>query len=99
MKAFELFAGAGGLALGTKPAGFTHEVLVEWNEYACATLRRNGWSGVFDQDVRGLDFTPWRERIQLLAAGAPCQPFSLGGKHAGDGDARNMFPQVIKAVR
>jgi DNA (cytosine-5)-methyltransferase 1 len=37
--------------------------------------------------------------LDLLAAGAPCQPFSLGGKHAGDGDARNMFPQVFEAVR
>lgn len=37
--------------------------------------------------------------LGLLAAGAPCQPFSLGGKHAGNGDKRNMFPQVFEAVR
>jgi len=39
------------------------------------------------------------ERVDLLAGGAPCQPFSLGGRHRGDGDGRNMFPEVFRAIR
>ena len=46
MKSIELFAGAGGLALGTAHAGFHHTIVVEKNANACATLRRNHGAGV-----------------------------------------------------
>ena len=103
----ELFTGAGGLALGVANAGFKHQAVIEWNTDACDSLRRNasrvpqmaGWP-VTEGDVREYDFSKHsRESIRLLAAGAPCQPFSLGGKHRGDSDSRNMFPQVFRAVR
>lgn len=37
----ELFAGAGGLALGMEKAGFHHLLLNEFDHYACQTLRCN----------------------------------------------------------
>jgi len=102
----ELFTGAGGLALGVAKAGFSHLAVIEWNHDACETLRRNANSvreisnwPVFERDVRDFDFAPFSGRTNLIAAGAPCQPFSLGGKHRGDADSRNMFPQVFRAVR
>lgn len=102
----ELFTGAGGLALGVARSGFSHLGVFEWNSDACDSLRANstyvpemhGWP-VIEGDVRGADFESYRGRVQLLAAGAPCQPFSLGGKHRGDADDRNMFPEVFRAVR
>ncbi len=102
----ELFTGAGGLALGVASAGFKHRAVIEWNADACESLRRNatrvpemsGWP-VTEGDVRNYDFSQHGDSIRLLAAGAPCQPFSLGGKHRGDSDSRNMFPQVFRAVR
>jgi 16S rRNA G966 N2-methylase RsmD len=39
MKSLELFAGAGGLALGTARAGFMHQGVFEWNPHACTTIR------------------------------------------------------------
>ncbi len=95
----ELFCGAGGLALGVEVAGFEHLALVEFNKHACATIRRNRDWPLFEMDVRGFDFRPYADRVDLLAAGAPCQPFSLGGRHRGDEDGRNMFPEVFKAIR
>lgn len=49
--------------------------------------------------VVGVDWTPLAGKVALLAAGAPCQPFSLGGSHKGDEDPRNLFPEVMRAAR
>jgi DNA (cytosine-5)-methyltransferase 1 len=105
----ELFTGAGGLALATHSAGFRHAGLFEWNEDACNTLRANAirkavsglsnWKELVTQgDVSIVDFSKY-QGIDLVAGGPPCQPFSLGGKHGGMEDKRDMIPQFIRAVR
>lgn len=106
MKTIELFAGAGGLALGTANAGFEHDAVLEWDHDACDTIRENQRRGVkpvsswplHEVDVRKFDFRP-REGVDLIAGGPPCQPFSIGGKHRGPNDKRNLFPEVVRAVR
>ena len=106
LRSIELFTGTGGLALGIARAGFTHELLVDIDKHAVATLEENRgrveemreWH-VLCEDVARIDYRPHADRIDLLGAGAPCQPFSLGGKHHGDRDARNMFPEVLRAAR
>ena len=102
----EMFTGAGGLALGLAEAGFDHLAIIEWDKHACASIRRNqralphvAFWPLYEMDVRRFDFKPYAERTSLLAAGVPCQPFSLAGKHAGSRDDRNMFPEVMRAVR
>lgn len=96
----ELFTGAGGLAMGIARAGFEHLAVVERDHDACETLRENlpQWP-IYETDSREFDLRPYAGKVNLLAAGAPCQPFSLGGKHAGDADSRDMFPEVFRAVR
>ncbi len=104
MRSMELFAGAGGLALGIAKAGFRHDAVVERDQNACGTIRENKRRGVvdwplFETDVRSFDYSTYPKGIDLLAGGPPCQPFSIGGKHRGYGDNRNMFPETIRAVR
>lgn len=107
MKSLELFTGAGGLALGIERAGFHHVALVEYNRDACQTLRLNSGGAclrgatwpIHEMDVREFTYEPWAGKIDLLAGGPPCQPFSIAGKHAGDTDRRNMFPEVFRAAR
>ena len=106
LRSAELFTGTGGLALGIARAGFTHELLVEIDKHALGTLEENrprvaemrDWT-IAPMDVAEVDYGPHAGRIDLLAAGTPCQPFSFGGKHRGHRDARNLFPQVFRAVR
>jgi site-specific DNA-cytosine methylase len=105
----EIFAGAGGLAIGLYSAGFTDAFFYEIDEHSCETLSHNicsqspTLSGVVHQfDVTGLRDFRWRRLrlpVRLLAAGSPCQPFSLGGKHLADQDGRNLFPQILRAMR
>lgn len=107
MRSVELFSGCGGLALGIARAGFKHAKLVEWNADACATLALNQTNGVeyvrdwpFTRgDVRAVDWSDVNGEIALVAGGPPCQPFSIGGKHKGNGDSRDMWPEAIRAVR
>jgi DNA (cytosine-5)-methyltransferase 1 len=106
LRSVELFAGAGGLALGVSQAGFRHEAVVEWDHDACETIRANqgirlkhvrDWK-LEEENVRTFNFKAIPEDIDLLAAGVPCQPWSIGGKHRGFEDDRNLFPDTIKAV-
>src|SRR4051812_46757979 len=107
MNCVELFTGAGGLALGLSKAKFVHRSLVEWDEDACGTLEENKQRGVLDMarwpihhaDVRDFDFESLDGPTDLIAAGVPCQPFSIGGKHRGHEDERNMFPELVNVVR
>ena len=104
MRSIELFTGAGGLALGAHRAGFRHLAVVERDHDSCDTLRLNRGRGLVawpieERDVATVAYAGYPQGLDLLAGGAPCQPFSLGGKHAGEADARNMFPQVFRAVR
>jgi len=106
-RSLELFVGAGGLALGAARAGFEHVAALDWDENACHTLRRNKAAGVdhvrcweiIEVDVREHDFTQYGGSVDVVFGGPPCQPFSIGGKHRGHEDERNMFPQAVRAIK
>lgn len=106
MRSVELFTGCGGLAMGLAQSGFHHEAMVEFNDDAVETVKYNRRRGIKHvrswpiecADVRTID---WRKYvgIDLVAGGPPCQPFSIGGKHAGHGDTRDMWPEAVRAIR
>ncbi|TAZ83279.1 DNA (cytosine-5-)-methyltransferase [Rhizobium ruizarguesonis] len=99
-RVLELCAGAGGLALGLERAGFEHVALIEFNKHAAATLRRNrhDWN-VVEEDVRKVDFTEYRNRVDLLAGGLPCTPFTTVGEKKGKRDENDLLMEGVRAVR
>lgn len=96
----ELFAGAGGLALGLEQAGFDGLAYVEMNGDACETLRRNrpSWN-VIEGDVHEIDFRQYDGQVDLVSGGFPCQAFSMAGKRLGFGDIRGtLFAEIIRCA-
>ncbi|EFV14153.1 DNA cytosine methyltransferase [Segniliparus rugosus] len=106
IRGVELFAGGGGLLLGSSLAGVRHELAVERDRWACDTLRANAAAGhplvrglrVLCDDVRSADWSGFEDGVDLVAGGPPCQPFSLGGKARAADDSRDMFPALAEAI-
>lgn len=104
MRTLEMCAGAGGQALGLHLAGAEHTALIELDPYACATLRENnerlnlGWGPVLEEDLRLFaknQASAYRGKIDLVAGGVPCPPFSKAGLQLGDEDDRDLFPTAL----
>lgn len=97
----ELFAGAGGLALGLEKAGIKCKALNEIDKWACQTLRKNRpkWN-VLEGDVREYDFSKYKGEVDVVTGGFPCQAFSYAGKKLGLKDARGtLFYEFARAVK
>lgn len=97
----ELFAGAGGLALGMEKAGFESVLLNEIDKHACATLMQNRphWNVVCG-DISHIDFSEYKNKIDILSGGFPCQAFSYAGKKLGFEDTRGtLFFEFARAVK
>ncbi len=98
----ELFAGAGGMALGFEQAGLKTIGLIEIDKDACETLRKNRprWE-VLQQDVADVDFSQFN--ADIISGGFPCQSFSYAGKGLGFEDTRGTlffeFARAIKEVK
>ena len=98
-KSIELFAGAGGLALGLEMAGFNHIGLIEFDKSSSQTLKKNRpyWN-VLCEDIEEVskrdlekEFSIQKYELDLLSGGAPCQSFSYAGKKLGLEDVRGTM--------
>jgi len=99
----ELFAGAGGLAVGMEKAGLKCVALNEIDKHACETLRKNrpNWN-ILEGDIKNFNFTEYHNQVDVVTGGFPCQAFSYAGKRLGFEDARGTlfyeFARVVKEV-
>jgi len=102
-RVLELFAGAGGLAIGLEKAGIKCVALNEIDKWACQTLRENrpNWN-VLEGDIKSFDFSKYKDEVEIVTGGFPCQAFSYAGKRLGLEDARGTlfyeFARVVKEV-
>ena len=97
----ELFAGAGGLAIGLEEAGIKCLALNEYDHWACETLRKNrpDWN-VIEDDVKNVSFSNLKGEVDIVTGGFPCQAFSYAGKKLGLNDARGtLFYEFARVVQ
>jgi DNA (cytosine-5)-methyltransferase 1 len=99
--AIELFAGAGGLAVGLEQAGVKCLALNEIDHWAAETLRKNrpDWN-VIEDDVKNVSFKKYKGQVDIVTGGFPCQAFSYAGKKLGFKDARGtLFYEFARVVK
>jgi DNA (cytosine-5)-methyltransferase 1 len=100
LTSLEICAGGGGQALGLEEAGFEHLALVEIEPQACQTLKSNRprWN-VLEGDLRHFTATRYKGKVDLLAGGVPCPPFSVAGRQLGELDDRDLFPEALRLAK
>lgn len=105
-----LCAGIGGLELGAAAAvarlgGRLRGVgAVERQAYPAAVLVARMEDASLDSfpiadDIKTFDGVPFRDRVDLVVAGVPCQPFSVAGEQRGLEDERWIWNDVWRIVR
>lgn len=101
LRSVEICAGAGGQALGLHEAGFRAHAIFEREADAAETLRQHFHGEVdrvFAEDITRVDFSHYRGRVDLVAGGVPCQPFSSAGLQKGEKDDRDLFRRAVEIV-
>lgn len=94
-----LFSGIGGFDLAAERAGWTNLFHCEIDPFCRRVLKYHFPDTIQYEDIRTTDFTLWRDRIDVLTGGFPCQPFSVAGKRQGTADDRYLWPEMLRAVR
>jgi DNA (cytosine-5)-methyltransferase 1 len=94
-----LFSGIGGFDLAAEWAGWRNAFHCEWNEFGQKILKHYWPNAKSYGDITKTDFSIWRNRIDVLTGGFPCQPYSHAGKRKGKEDERHLWPEMLRAIR
>ena len=105
MNGLALCAGVGGFEQGIERVfdGCRTVCYVEGEAYSASILAKQMEQGRIHQapiwsNVRSFDGRPWREIVDFISAGFPCQPFSKAGKQKGTEDERHLWPQILRII-
>ena len=101
MRYISLFSGIGALDLAVRSVlGAETEAYVEIDGFCQKVLRARMKDGYLEEaeifdDIRKFKW----EKTDMVAAGFPCQPFSVAGERKGESDDRNMWPDTLRVIR
>ena len=99
MKVLDLFSGIGGFSLGLEWAGMSTVAMCEKDPYCRKILAKHWPDLTIHEDIRNLDGKEYRNSIDLVAGGFPCQPFSVAGKRKGADDDRHLWPEMLRVIK
>lgn len=94
-----LFSGIGGLEIAAEIMGWKNMFHCEINPFGRKILDYWFPNSKSYEDITKTDFTEWREKINVLTGGFPCQPFSVAGQRKGAEDNRYLWPEMLRAIR
>lgn len=99
LKAIDLFSGIGGIRLGLQNAGFKVIYSNDFDKYCKITFENYFQEPLDTRKIEDVPIDDIPRDIDLLAAGFPCQPFSLAGLRHGFNDPRgSLFLEVVKII-
>jgi DNA (cytosine-5)-methyltransferase 1 len=99
MKHGSLFSGIGGFDLASEWMGWENIFHCEINPFGRKILNYYWPNSISYDDIKKTDFTKHRGAIDIISGGFPCQPFSVAGKRKGTEDDRNLWPEMLRAIR
>ena len=94
-----LFSGIGACELAAEWMGWDNIFHCEINPFGQQVLNYYWPESKSYHDIKKTDFTPHRGTVDILSGGFPCQPFSTAGKRKGTADNRNLWPEMLRAIR
>lgn len=97
--AASLFSGIGGFDLAAEMMGWENAFNCDINPFSRKVLSHYWPHALNYENIKTTDFTIWRNRIDVLTGGFPCQPFSTAGKRLGNEDDRHLWPEMLRAIR
>ena len=99
MRVLDLFSGIGGFSLGLESVGMQTVAFCEQDKF-CQKVLNKHWPDVpIHEDITKLDGRAYRDTVELICGGFPCQPFSVAGKQRGSEDDRALWPQMLRVIR
>jgi DNA (cytosine-5)-methyltransferase 1 len=99
MKHGSLFSGIGGFDLASEWMGWENVFQVEIDKFCTKVLEKNFPNVKRYGDIKEFDGTEYRESVDILSGGFPCQPFSVAGKRKGKTDDRHLWPEYLRVIR
>jgi DNA (cytosine-5)-methyltransferase 1 len=94
-----LFSGIGGFDLASEWMGWDNKFHCEWEDFPRKILKYYWPKSESYGDIKKTDFTIWRDRIDILTGGFPCQPYSSAGNRLGKEDDRHLWPEMLRAIQ
>jgi DNA (cytosine-5)-methyltransferase 1 len=99
MRHGSLFSGIGGFELAAEWMGWHNTFHCEFNEFGSKVLSHYWPESKHYGDITKSDFSEFRDTIDILTGGFPCQPYSAAGKRKGKDDARHLWPEMLRVIR
>jgi DNA (cytosine-5)-methyltransferase 1 len=99
MRHGSLFSGIGGFELAAEWMGWQNTFHCEFNEFGSKVLSHYWPESKHYGDITKSDFSEFRDTIDILTGGFPCQPYSAAGKRKGKDDARHLWPEMLRVIR